>query len=523
MTQPQPPLAHVGAATPPQPAPGLFSDRAIVGLLVIVGALLRVASYLYSDNAGGDAWARVALTAQWLRHPGFKVVFDAYPPGHFWLIALLHLLVPDITVASRLLSLILGIASLPIIFKLTMTVYGPQSALLALAVFSFYSLHIGYSSTSSSEVCYLFFLLVAFLYFFDGLKSGDPWKLAISGVALSAAELIRLEAWAIFFGMALLLLIDSYREAGVLDGMKAVLRPGLVFLACGAVAPAIMMISSWLAFRNPLQVLTLHDTLVTESLKARPVPLTHQLAVIPLTLLITLSPPAFLASIYGLVKSFPARVTSGFAALTVFFVLVQNLEILRGRLLAMPRYSLTAGAMLAVLSGYGLSRFCAALAPRKLRSAYVALIVLLLLNLGVILIASEVPSRWSEKVSTISPRLRYTQHIAEVASFLRANVGPNDSVVIDDYGVESNIVGAAAGLPLVADDRTYIAGRRNSLTVLQYISAEHPRWLVYADRGKLRSSLPLPPGCSGVQEMNGVRFRCAFAGSIYRVFELSYP
>ena len=41
--------------------------------LIAVGAILRTASFFYSANSGGDAWARLGLTAEWLKHPVFKL------------------------------------------------------------------------------------------------------------------------------------------------------------------------------------------------------------------------------------------------------------------------------------------------------------------------------------------------------------------------------------------------------------------------------------------------------------------
>jgi 4-amino-4-deoxy-L-arabinose transferase-like glycosyltransferase len=523
MNHQQLPVVSLDASNPhSEPSTYPAGDTLIAALLIGAGTFLRILSYLYSNNSGGDAWARVALTAQWLQHPTFQVVFDAYPPGHFWMIGLLHLVVPDVTTSGRLLSLILGIASLPVVLKLGRVLYGNESGIFALAVFAFFSLHIGYSATSSSEVCYLFFLLASLLYFFVGLSRGSAWQLGLSGAALSVAELTRLEAWSVFFGLSVIVLAYSWRAACRGVGTKAVIASVLAFGVFGAIAPVFMMVYCWVVFRNPMQVLSLHNTLVTESMQWRPVPLSHQLTVVPATLLITLSPLAFLAALYGLVKSFSWRLAAGFVALTLFFAFVQNYEIVTGKLLAMPRYSLTLGAMLAVISGYGLRQLCRRLGSRDLRRAQFVVIALLFANMSGILIASEVPSRFSEKFASISPRLRYSEHIAEVSGYLRTHMGLEDAVVIDDYRVESNIVAAAAGLPIVPGNRIYLAGRKNDLTARQYIAAAHPHFLVYADQGTLGSSFPLPPGCSGIQEIDGVRFHCTFAGQIYRVYELSY-
>jgi 4-amino-4-deoxy-L-arabinose transferase-like glycosyltransferase len=128
------------------------SPYAIV--LIAVGAILRTTSFFYSANSGGDAWARVALTAEWLKHPVFKVGYGAYPPGHFWRIALFTLIFHDVVFAGRFLSLITGIGSLYIVWRLARNLYGEPSGVLALAIFTFYaSARVGRTSEVECPHC----------------------------------------------------------------------------------------------------------------------------------------------------------------------------------------------------------------------------------------------------------------------------------------------------------------------------------------------------------------------------------
>src|SRR2546425_9780794 len=177
--------------------------------LILLGASCRILSYLFSSNAGGDAGVHVALTAVWLQNPAPRFVFDVYPPGHFWLIGLSSLAVHDVVVAGRLLSLVLGILSLFFVWRLARLMYGMWAGLLSLAIFSLYSLHIAYSTTSSAEVSYLFFFLAGAYSFFCGLQGGSVQvrHLAVAGACLSIAESIRYEAWVLFGGLFVILAI----------------------------------------------------------------------------------------------------------------------------------------------------------------------------------------------------------------------------------------------------------------------------------------------------------------------------
>jgi len=56
----------------------------------------------------------------------------------------------------------------------------------------------------------------------------------------------------------------------------------------------------------------------------------------------------------------------------------------------------------------------------------------------------------------------------------------------------------------------------------EYVDHEHPHFLVYAERGTLRETLNLGPGCDGARQIGQTEFRCTFASQVYRVYELSY-
>ncbi len=498
-----------------------FSAYAIV--LIAVGAVLRTASFFYSANSGGDAWARVELTAVWLKHPVFKVGFGAYPPGHFWLIALFTFIFHDVVFAGRFLSLITGIGSLYMVWRLARNLYGEPSGVLALAVFAFYSLHIGYSTTSSAEVPYLFFLLAGLMLFFGYFRdeSRPLGRLALGGLSLSVAESIRLEAWAIFFGLGIILAFFEYRDHAFQTGwFSRWLKPVLTLGLTAGAWPIFSMGYSAIVFHDPLWVLSQHNSAIAGLFHAHPVPLGYQFALEPGALLIGLSPLAVLAALYGFLKSWPSRLASSFAALTLFFAAVQNYEIATGKLLAMARYTMTLGAMLAVIGGFGGERLCARFFPTRLRLAYALLVAFLVANLGIVLFLSEHPNRFSAKVKSVSPRLRYSDHILSAAHYLRTHMRTGDAVVIDNYNQESNVVAAAAGMPLMPGDRVFEASANHDETVDQFIRREKPRYVVYSDQGTLRLWLVLPPGC-GAATIDGWNYRCVFSNPIYRVYELA--
>jgi 4-amino-4-deoxy-L-arabinose transferase-like glycosyltransferase len=495
-------------------------NRGAVGLFIL-GAALRVLSYCFSKNSGGDALERAALTAHWLQHPTFQLIFGVYPPGHFWLIGILTLLVPDVIFASRLLSLLLGIASLFFVWKLARMLYGDDAGMLSLAVFALYSMQIGYSTTSSSEVPYLFFVLMALFFFFLCFYEAERrfYYLGISGLALSIAGSIRYEAWVVFGSLFLIFpLLWIWVRQG---SMKSAFAPLVVFGSTGGAWPIVMMLYCWRTYGDPMYLITLTHVRMARVLGTN-ANLGYEISLTPIVLFVTLSPFAFAAAIYGIARSRRLSLAAAFVGVTLFFMAVQGYEILHGGTLAVARYSLTPGAMLAVTSGYGLDQICKRVFPGRARLALAVVTILLLLNLGAILAISEIPSRLSERFCPISPRLRYSARIAGVGEYLRTHLSPQDSIVVDDYNVESNIIADAAGMPILAGRRAYLVSSKNEMDVQEYIRWEHPRFLVYSDRGTLRNSLTLPRECNQVGNVDGVEFRCGFANQIYRVYELTY-
>lgn len=501
-----------------------YATRLAVPGFMALGSLLRILSYFYSENTGGDAGAHVALAAQWLQHPVPKVIFDVYPPGHFWLMGATALLVHDVFTAGRLLSLVLGIGSLFIVWKLAEVLYGELAAVCSLAVFSLYSLHIGYSTTSSAEVSYLFFLLLGLLFFFAYLQK-EPGQLSylwMSGLSISVSESIRYEAWIFFFGMFVTLVLIPLRRSRRGRNVHNFL-PAAIFGIAGGAWPAFMMTYSWYRFRKPMYLVNLNSERVQRWLTSSHTSLSHQLALTPVVLILSLSLPAFVAAVYALCVTFRLRLAAIFAALVVFFGLIQFYQITRGALEATARYTLTLGTMFAVLSGYGIERLCHKLAPARVGLARAVVVICLFLNLGMILYLSESHSSIADTIASISPRLRYSRRIAGVGEFLRAHRTSQDAVVIDNYNVESNIIANAAGLPLVPGRLEYLASVKNQAGVLEYIHAERPRFLVYSGSGTLQQWIHLPPECDRTIQTDGIQFTCEYSNQIYRIYELSYP
>lgn len=497
------------------------SERRLVVGWLCFGALLRVLSLCFSDNAGGDAGAHATGAAAWLAHPSVRMVFGTYPPGHFWLIGLVSLVVPNVFWAARLLSLVCGVASLYVVWRLARLCYGPSCALLSLAIFTLYSLHVGYSTTSSAEVPYLFFLLAGIYLFLSGIQSSTNrlGRLFLSGLLFSVSESIRFEAWVFFAAVA---------AAAVFAWMMSLRRRGVGFLPfvswafAAALWPVFMMAYCHRSFGDPMYLVDENRVRVLESLKTTSA--LHQFAVMPLAILASVSPVAALAGLAEVVLSLSLSSAQAFilAGATLLFAGVEGYQIASGGLLATARYTITLGTMLCVMSGAGLEWAIEKWMARHATFIRRVFIVLAMLNCTLLACASLYSNPLADELASVSPWLRRQRHVAEVGTYLRSHMKPDDSVVFDNYNDESNVLSDASGLPILPGDRAYLVNRKNETSVWDYITRVHPRFLVYSDRGALRQWIDLGPGCFDLQRNGGIVFHCTYSGQVYRVYELSY-
>jgi 4-amino-4-deoxy-L-arabinose transferase-like glycosyltransferase len=484
----------------------------VTKLLLVVcaaAAALRLASFFLSENAGGDALVRAQLTARWLQRPGLELHFDVWLPLHFWLIGAVSLLVGDVELGSRLLSLILGVASVYAMWALTRELDGPESADYSTIIFAFYSLHIAYSTTSSCDVPYLFFVLAGLALFFRGRRTKSLWLLLSGGLALTIGAGIRYEAWVIIAATCAVLL---YRRE---------FKRLVVFLPASGAWPAFWMAYEWVTRGNPLYSPALNYSWVANDINFYGASLIYRLLLPPGVIFITLTPLAVAGLFLSVRRVWKVRgPLADFAFVSAFFAAVQFYQIAAGGTMSYARYTLTLGAMVVTLSGVGLYRSF----PRR-----GLLVGVMLVNLCALFLLASVGNPFINKVRSLAPVLHFTTYLEETGLYLRSHLGPQDAVVIDEYNYETNEIANVAGLPLLGSERAFLLPDRTSpekqkqalADLLPYLRSRRPSYLVYAERGVLRQSLTLPAECSAarVEEM---QFVCVFQNAQYQIYEIRY-
>ncbi len=417
----------------------------------------------------------------------------------------------------------MGISSLAILWKFAKIIYGESSATLSLFVFSLYSLHIGYSTTSSSEVPYLFFMLAGLLGFFAYRESGSLASLCLGAIVLGISAGMRYEAWICIFALFLILLFFPSRHLTGEFWQSGHVREVFVFGALAGAWPLLWMIYQWKAFAKPLYGVTMNYSWVAQQVQVEHHSALYHLALLPGVILLTLSPFVVAAGLYGLALGLRQPPGREFALVLLMIAAVLTCQIISGGLLSLARYTITVGTLLAIASGRGLEGIAHRLPQRRERQFRAAIALLLVLNLGAILTLSEMPQRFSDKFSAISPRLHFPRRIESLRQYLKPRLNPDDAVIIDDYNVESNIIAAAIGLPLMTRDRAFLASSQPVSDLPGYMNRRHPRYLIYSARGVLAPYLPLPATCpASPVGLNDIDFQCVFANDIYSVYSLGY-
>lgn len=498
--------------------------RLAIMAIVTVAIILRVLFFFLSSNAGGDAQARATRTAMWLAHPEQGLNYTPWLPLHFVMMGALAHLVGSVELATRLLSLLCGATSLVPFYLLSKGLFGEFAAALSLIVFTFDPLQIGYSTTASSEASYVCLILTGLAFFFAFWRRDSLILLAVSGAAMTCAAGIRWEAWVLIFATSSMLVMRHLLRAsrgGAASPEK--LTDLLVWVVTAGLWPMAWFFICWRSQINPFFYVSYNHAWVKEQIATVPHSKLYQLALPPGTLILTLSVVGLVGALIGLWLSIRNRKAWLFSVMVIFLALVQYYQMVAGGVMSFARYTIGIGALLAVISGFGLTGAAKAISRGKGFTRFMPALVGLLVavNLGAVITFSIVPSPVRDKFRSISPLMQFPVRIEQIAGFLRPRVNSEDRIIIDNFNDEASAIAAAINLPILAEDqgKAFFASHRVS-EVNSYLVTKHPRYIIYSPKGSLHTQFTLPDRC-GSQEvlLLQVSFKCIHEDDIYSIYE----
>lgn len=147
--------SRAGAAT-------LLAPGRLVWAVALLGGLLRFYGY---DRL--SLWLDEGFTVMFARMPwdqvlGLRGAYDPHPPLYYALVKLAALLAPEVS-AGRLLSVIAGTLTTPVVYVLGRKLFNPWAGIVASAVVALSPLHVWYSQEARQYA--IAFLLVALSYY----------------------------------------------------------------------------------------------------------------------------------------------------------------------------------------------------------------------------------------------------------------------------------------------------------------------------------------------------------------------
>ena len=151
-----------------------------------------------------------------------------YPPLFPLLIAAVHLLVGNVELAARLVSLFFGSALVVPVFLIAREMYGQRVGYVAGLITALHPVMVGMSTAVYSEVTYLFLLFSGIFYATRSAREQSCWKAVAAGVLFGLAYLTRAEALVTACLLVTVILLCDWR-----DKRRAISVAACLILACG--------------------------------------------------------------------------------------------------------------------------------------------------------------------------------------------------------------------------------------------------------------------------------------------------
>jgi 4-amino-4-deoxy-L-arabinose transferase-like glycosyltransferase len=191
-------LAGAWRLTTPRPAISRASLRAarweIATVLALTLLALALRAYLLErlpQNFGGDE-GEMGMNARAVLHGGVRDAFAtgwlSHPNLWFFLQALALRVFGDTIFGLRMLSALLGAATVPALYLFARPLYGRQVALLAAALLATYHFHIHFSRLGVNNIVDPLVALLAFAAFLHGTRDRAAFSFALAGVTLGLAQ-----------------------------------------------------------------------------------------------------------------------------------------------------------------------------------------------------------------------------------------------------------------------------------------------------------------------------------------------
>lgn len=262
----------------------------ITWLLFLLVILVQVWAFFNSDNGidlHHNAFDRQIFVADWVERGGL-IPDPAYPPLHFYILAALRLVTPDLQFAPRLLSLLCGLLAFWPLVLLTRRLFGERAGDWAGLGYAVFPLGVRAAVLSLAVAPYLLFLALGLERLskaWAGRKI-DAAAAVWGGFFITLACATRFDAWAFLPVMAA---VAVWRDR----------RRGWLVALVACLFPLVWMASQWRIYHDPLHFLSISGGI--SALHMVKLSLVERVFAWPQIVFFALGPLVGVASIFGLI------------------------------------------------------------------------------------------------------------------------------------------------------------------------------------------------------------------------------
>ena len=138
-------------------------------LAFTIFSLTRIAIFFFSKNYEGDAAIRIKMALKWIDDPFFishsNSVTWVFGSLYYYIHGFAFYIFNNPVITPRIVSLILGVLTFIPFYLIVKKQVNEEVAFYSSLFFSFYTLHVRYSTVATSEAIYIFVLLTAICFF----------------------------------------------------------------------------------------------------------------------------------------------------------------------------------------------------------------------------------------------------------------------------------------------------------------------------------------------------------------------
>ena len=301
--------------------------------ILFLGAFIRLAVLLNSDNFHGIAAGKVVCAQSLVKHPNYleSWIVPAHGPIHLYLVALVLKLFGNPLFSPRVISLFASIGFIVVYYKFIKQAFDQKIALISSFLIAVFPLHIIHSVLSTAETSFLFFLCIG-LFFMEQYLNNDKDKyLVYSAIFAGMASMCRFEG-GLFILFISLFLIKQYKKM-------------FLFVGIASILPLFWMFFNYVYSGNFLLFLCASDSIVHTEFEylrslGQNVTFFDKLIYWPSQLSAYFGWPIFLLGLFGLIKmgyKNNKRILLLFLMITSFFIF----KTVKEELAMQPRYGLS--------------------------------------------------------------------------------------------------------------------------------------------------------------------------------------